>query len=192
MLKNSEIRAFAYSKLKGNWQNPVLATLVCIAVISVTSCLPPAVILLLPLEFGLIMSFLKLVRNDEPVRVEDQFSVFSNYGRVLGVTLLNMVYIILWSMLFLIPGIIKAYSYAMSYYIANDEPDFTADECIEASMKMMEGHKMRLFLLDLSFFGWALLATLTFGIGYLWLIPYMYTARAKFYEELKASYVTKG
>lgn len=75
----------------------------------------------------------------------------------------------------------------MTYYIALDNPELGANECIERSMKMMKGHKGKLFLLDLSFIGWILLALLTLGIGLLWVNPYMKTARSHFYEELKAA-----
>ena len=90
-----------------------------------------------------------------------------------------------WFLLFIIPGIIKAYAYAMTYYISYDNPELSAEECINRSMKMMYGHKLDLFLLDLSFIGWILLSILTLGVGMLWVTPYMYTSRAKFYEELK-------
>ncbi len=90
-------------------------------------------------------------------------------------------------MLLYIPGIIKSYSYAMTYYIAQDEPELSAEKCICKSMDMMKGHKMELFLLDLSFIGWILLCILTGGIALLWVEPYYLSARAAFYEELKES-----
>ena len=76
----------------------------------------------------------------------------------------------------------------MTPYILNERPELTADEAIELSMKMMEGHKMDLFIFYLSFIGWYLLAMLTCCIGCLWLIPYVYTAQAAFYEDVKAEY----
>jgi len=73
----------------------------------------------------------------------------------------------------------------MTYYIANDCPELSANECIDKSIEMMRGHKMDLFLLDLSFIGWIILCLLSCGIGFLWLIPYECTARADFYNKIK-------
>lgn len=86
----------------------------------------------------------------------------------------------------MIPGIIKHYSYAMTDYILKDESELCNNAAIERSMAMMEGNKMKLFLLDLSFIGWAILCLFTFGIGFFVLQPYMQVSHAAFYEDLKA------
>ena len=109
----------------------------------------------------------------------------NHYGRWLGASLLVLVFTFLWSLLFIIPGIVKAYSYAMTPYIVHDNPEMPVRECIRQSQRMMKGYKMKLFLLDLSFIGWILLGIISFGIGLLWVRPYMETAHAKFYEELR-------
>lgn len=88
--------------------------------------------------------------------------------------------------LLIIPGIVKSYSYALTPYILKDHPELKFNAAIEESMRMMNGYKMKLFLLDLSFIGWALLTILTFGIGVLFLEPYVSASRAAFYEDLKA------
>jgi len=93
--------------------------------------------------------------------------------------------VIAWSLLFVIPGIVAAYRYSMATYIMAENPGMQATEAIERSKALMDGRKGDLFCLDLSFIGWAILASITFGIGYLWLIPYIYTAYAAFYETLK-------
>ena len=95
-------------------------------------------------------------------------------------------YTLFWGLLLIIPGIIKSLAYSMTYFISKDHPEYSIDECIEASKRMMDGHKGELFVLYLSFIGWFLLGILTLGIGYLWLIPYMDTTIAHYYEELKA------
>jgi hypothetical protein len=100
--------------------------------------------------------------------------------------LLQTVYTVLWSLLLVIPGIIKSYSYAMTSFILKDEPEMKNNAAIEKSMAMMEGNKMKLFMLDLSFIGWAILCIFTFGIGFLFLQPYVAISRAAFYEDLKA------
>ena len=92
----------------------------------------------------------------------------------------------LWSLLLVIPGIIMAHAYAMTPYILEEHPEIGAWEASRVSQKMMRGHKFRLFRLNLSFIGWALLCVPTLGVGFLWLVPYMQMSQAAFYSDLKA------
>lgn len=87
--------------------------------------------------------------------------------------------------LLIVPGMMKYYSYSMTSFILKDNPDMEGDEAIDASIEIMVGHKADLFLLDLSMIGWVLLSCITCGIGFLFLCPYIYTAHAHFYEDLK-------
>ena len=96
--------------------------------------------------------------------------------------------VMLWSFLFIIPGIIKAFAYALTPYLLVDCPELSALQCIKLSNQMMKGHKFDLFYLYLSFLGWILLTILTLGIGMLWLIPYMQTSTAAFYLDVKEQY----
>ena len=112
---------------------------------------------------------------------------FGDYARYLIGIVLLVIYTFLWSLLLFIPGIIKGISYSMTYYIMRENPGMSGEQAIQRSMAMMRGHKMQYFLLFLSFIGWALLATLTAGIGYLWLTPYMTVSRAAFYRSLPRS-----
>lgn len=187
---NKNLRASALTALEGKWTPAVLTTLVYMLLAGACSAIPflnfAAVLLALPvLEFGFMIIFLNMMRTGAEPKIENIFDGFKNYGQTLGTMLLMMVYIFLWSLLLYIPGIIKAYSYAMTPYILKDEPELGADAVIVKSMAMMRGNKMKLFLLDLSFIWWALLAMITFGIGLLWLAPYMQNARAAFYLDLK-------
>ena len=100
--------------------------------------------------------------------------------------LLYNVYIFLWTLLFIIPGIVKGCAYAMTFYIKNENPGMSASEAIRESEKMMEGYKMKYFLLQLSFIGWMIVGAFCFGIGTLWVGAYIETSRAVFYEELKS------
>ena len=101
--------------------------------------------------------------------------------------LLRVVYTVLWSLLFVIPGIYASYGYAMTPYILMENKEMTANEAIRASKELMNGNRFRLFCLEISFIGWALLALfLTAGIGFLWLVPYMEASFAAFYREIKA------
>ncbi|NUJ06595.1 DUF975 family protein [Bacillus paranthracis] len=96
-----------------------------------------------------------------------------------------------WFLLFIIPGIIKSFSYAMTYFIINDHPEYSINQAITESRRMMDGHKMEYFILCLSFIGWFILSCITLGIGFLWLIPYFYTTSAAFYEEIAEEYYEK-
>lgn len=187
---NRDLRRSACTALTGKWTPAVLITLVYMVLACVCSYIPylnfPASLLVLPvLGFGYQVIFLNLMRSGSYPEINALFNGFRNYGKTLGTMLLMAIYVWLWSLLFLIPGIIKSYSYAMTPFILNDEPELGADEVICKSMAMMRGHKMKLFLLDLSFIGWGLLSVLTLGIGLLWLVPWMESARAAFYLDLK-------
>ncbi|MBQ2829458.1 MAG: DUF975 family protein [Oscillospiraceae bacterium] len=93
-------------------------------------------------------------------------------------------YVLGWSLLFIIPGIVAGYSYAMTPYILAENPEMEPKDAIRASKEMMIGNRWRLFCLEISFIGWSLLASLTFGIGYFVLTPYQQAAQAAFYREL--------
>ena len=190
---NSEIKDQALATLQDNWKQPVLAMLLYMVICSVAAIpyasIAVSIFLILPIEYSLVVSYLDFFRGDKEDMVGKLFNCFGNYGRILGISLLRTVYILLWSLLLIIPGIIKTYSYAMTYFISIDHPEYTAEEAITSSMAMMDGNKMKLFMLDLSFIGWFLLCLLTLGIGFLWLYPYIYTAHAAFYEDLKANAV---
>lgn len=188
MPRNKEIRRSARYALKGNWTQAVLATLVYTLVATAAGSIPFAGLLVVcPLAFGFSLCFLRLVRGeDSSEMVGDQFKVFNQYGRYLGGSLLMTLYTILWMLLFIIPGIVKGYAYAMTPYVMNDRPDLDADDCIHESRMMMKGYKWKLFCLDLSFIGWAILCIFTLGIGLLWLQPYIEASHAQFYKELKA------
>ena len=98
------------------------------------------------------------------------------------------IYTTLWALLLIVPGIIKAISYSQTNFILKDQPELKYNAAIERSMAMMKGHKMEYFLLNLSFIGWILLGILTFGIGMLWVSPYMITTQAHFYDYVKEDY----
>ena len=117
-------------------------------------------------------------------RISDLFSQFEHFGRGFAQKFLRGLYTALWALLFLIPGIVKSYSYAMTPFILAENPDMTANEAITASRQLMDGHKGELFWLDLSFIGWSFLCVFTLGIGTLFLNPYMNAAHAAFYRDI--------
>lgn len=194
----------ALSALENKWGNFVAITFVYGFIIGITQVLSgdkdsPAIlhligivlfILALPLTWGYQTLFLGAVRGGDAT-AKDMFEGYNKelFSRVLTTTLLYYVYVFLWSLLLLIPGCIKSYSYAMTPYILKDNPEMKNNAAIEESMRMMDGHKLELFMLDLSFIGWAILSILTCCIGFLWLAPYMNMARVNFYEDLKKASV---
>lgn len=117
--------------------------------------------------------------------VKDAFSGFDDFFAAFKVTFLVGIYTFLWSLLFVIPGIVKGYSYSMALYILAENKGKGARECISESVQMTNGHKMDLFVLSLSFIGWLLLCGITFGIAYIWVGPYMTATFANAYNSLK-------
>ena len=129
---------------------------------------------------------LNLIDRKE-AEVRDLFSQFSRFRPAFVMNLLRGLYVLLWSLLFIIPGIVASYSYAMAPYIMLEDPYCSASEALQRSKAMMDGHKGELFALDLSFIGWQLLCALTMGIGNLWLTPYIKASYASFYRDLRGS-----
>ena len=128
------------------------------------------------------------------VNVGDIFTKgFDNFGRNLGGMLWMLLWVYLWSLLFVIPGIIKAYSYCMTPYILANEPGVEATEALKLSMRMTEGHKWEIFVFELSFLGWELLSCLTMGIlDLVYVGPYRETAMAGLYLELRENAIRNG
>ena len=126
---------------------------------------------------------LDLIDGKEPV-LNVLFSDFYRFGTAFLARFLTNLYILLWSLLLIVPGIMAAYSYALTPYILADNPDMTAGEAIARSKELMAGNRWRLFCLQFSFIGWHILAALTLGIGSLWLTPYINAAMAAFYRDL--------
>ena len=118
---------------------------------------------------------------------ETLFEYFSRWKTTTIARLLRALYVFLWSLLFIIPGIVAGFSYAMTDYILAEDPELTADEAISQSKSIMTGNKWRFFCLQFSFIGWDILATLAFGIGHLWLTPYKQAAYAAFYREVSGT-----
>lgn len=118
------------------------------------------------------------------VSVGDLFSYFSHFKTVVLTALLKFAKVFFWTLLFIIPGIIASYNYALSDYILAENPELTPSQALEKSKTMMYGNRFRLFCLELSFIGWAFLCIFTLGIGFLWLNAYQSAAIAAFYRDL--------
>ena len=125
---------------------------------------------------------LRVSREEETGGVETLFACFQQFGRFFSAILLTGLFTALWTMLFIIPGIIAAYAYSQTIYILLDHPEMSVMEAIAASKQMMRGYKAQLFVLELSFIGWALVAGCTLGLLLIWVEPYMQVTKANFYN----------
>ena len=211
MIPASELRARARRSMNDNifgrtWLMLILCTVIGGAIVaipsilsSISSLMPTwlAALLALPLlllsvaidgpvEYALSRIFVKVARGNREVDVKDTIVGFKENvveSAILG--FMRNLFIFLWSLLFIIPGIIKAYSYSMAFYIMQDgEGKKTWKACLDESREMMDGYKGKLFWLDLTFIGWYILGFLCLGVGALWVSAYHMEARAHFYEEL--------
>lgn len=192
-ISNSEIRAKAREALGGNifgrtWIMSLVAVGVITLVINLASQISCGIGTFLvtgPLYVGLHIAFLKLARGEKDMEIGSVFDGCHNFGSNMVLGVMYTVHVMLWSLLFIIPGIVKSYSYSLIYYIKADHPEYGWRECLDESEKMMQGNKWRLFCLNFSFIGWILVGSLICGIGALWVSPYMQASTAVFYEELK-------
>lgn len=192
-MTRKEIKAIARKDL-GNklfcekWMMALLLIVVYEAIIGASSLIPVLGTLLVtgPILIGSSAVMLTMSRKGTPADIGELFKEgFSkDFGRAFLLGLMEMIFLFLWGLLFTIPAIIKTYSYAMAPYIAADHPEYGWKECITQSRVIMNGHKWELFVLELSFIGWALVCIFTCGLGYLWLAPYMNQARTVFYRNL--------
>lgn len=191
MLKeNSQLRAEARQALQGKWPMAAVAALIYSIVAGGLSAIPfigglCSLFIGLPVAYGIAIVMFGVFKGKD-VDFGVLFEGFQDYSRIFVTKLLQGIYTALWSLLLVVPGVIKYYSYAMTDYILKEEPEMKNNAAIEKSMAMMENNRMKLFMLDLSFIGWAILCCITLGIGFFFLIPYVQSARAAFYEDLKA------
>lgn len=218
MKTNQEYKNAALAALKGNWAPSVIATIVLMAftyliigpyvvmyMLNLNGMTPGSAGLILgvyalyifgftfvfsPLNIGYTYAFNSLYMEGDNAVTGNTFRFgFRRWGRnVWGMFLVGF-FTSLWSLLLIVPGIIKFYAYAMTPYILIDNPELSANQAINLSCKMMKGHKFDLFFLQLSFIGWGILSVFTGGIGLLWLMPYMMSAQAAFYQDIKQNFL---
>lgn len=193
-MNRQDLKAKAKAQIKGKIGILFVITLI----IGVISALANLVLSLVPVigsfaatiivtpafSLSLTRVYMLVVNNENP-EVKDAFSGFDDFWSAFKVTFLTGLFTFLWSLLFIIPGIIKAYSYSFSMNILAENKGKPALECINESKAMTNGHKMDLFVLSLSFIGWLLLVSVTFGIAAIWVAPYMQTTFMNAYYSLK-------
>jgi len=211
-IRISEIKRQSLQSLKGNWGQVVLLSFIMAIIVyalfimvdliltggfnawfsdevihTVVGIINIAIyIVLMPLSIGVAWFYLSLVRGNNP-RLSYVLSAYHNGKtaiKLIAATILQGIFVYLWTLLLIIPGIIKGIAYSQTFYILRDHPEFTILEAITESRRKMNGLKWKYFLLELSFIGWGILCLFTLGIGYLWLVPYISTAKATFYNQL--------
>ena len=193
MKTRAELKTVAKAQIKGNIGILFLITLIiglisgaAGAILSFIPCGSLVVSIIITPAFTI--SFLRVYQNlarEQKPQVGDAFTGFDDVWTAFKAQLLVGVFTFLWSLLLVIPGIIKAYSYSQTMLIVAENKGISAREALNRSKAMMEGHKMDLFVLYLSFIGWVLLCCITFGIAYIWVGPYMQATLVNFYNDVK-------
>lgn len=210
----SQIKKKSLASLKGKWGMGVGLTLIVFLITTIVPTIvevflsggfsvwidqtePPLIadmvnllisFLFIPMTVASYWFYLVIARWNDP-KISDVFAVYKEWElslKLIGTSILVGIFTILWSLLLIIPGIIKGISYSQVFFLLRDNPQLSALEAITESKIRMKGYKWKYFLLNLSFIGWAFIAIFTFGIGFLWLTPYISTANATFYNELIA------
>ena len=192
-MNRAELKAAAKSQIKGKIGVLFLITLI-IDVITfaanlVLSYIPYGSLISLLIiapafSLSLVRVYLNVVKGVKP-EASDAFCGFDDFWSAFKVNFFVGLFTFLWSLIFVIPGIVKTLSYSMSMYILAENKGKPALECIKESQEMTKGHKMELFVLGLSFFGWILLGSITLGIAYIWVLPYISATSANAYNSLK-------
>ncbi len=148
-------------------------------------------ILLIPLNIGVAQNVLAWSRGEDVNKWKVLFGGFNSakiFFKQVGVVVLNTILCALWTILLVVPGIIKGLAYSMYPYVLRDEPDLSVWQTLKKSEAIMKGYKGKLFLMYLSFVGWFILGAFTFGILYIWLTPYVMTSTVKFYDDVRRAY----
>lgn len=211
-LSISEIKRQSKQSLKGKWGKAVLLSFMMFILIYIVPTIVEIIIsggyhnwkyqdttpfsadavnliisiLLIPLYIGVYWFYLSIVRKNNPT-ISNVFSIYKDGKKsikLIGASILQGIFVVLWSLLLIIPGIIKSMAYSQTFYLLRDHPEYTILEAISESRRKMNGFKWKYFLLGLSFIGWGILCVLSLGIGFLWLVPYASTAMATFYEQV--------
>ena len=195
---NKDLMAQSRALLVGKWGTVAVATLVYFIVIIAISLIAKRIpflgnlvvfIISGPLCLGYVAYMVSLARGGTP-DIPVIFSGFNKFVKAMCVYLLMMVIMIVGFILLIVPGIIACLALALSWYIMLDKPELGAVDVLKESYDLMQNNKWKLFCLTLRFLGWIILSIITFGIGFLFVFPYMQVAFIKFYEEVKAAPAT--
>lgn len=191
MKSSRELRHQAWEQLRKSYWMVLVVTLIVTAIPTATSVAVVGFILMGPLLVGQAIYLIDMIETgSDGKKIELVIEGFKrSFVNSFLAVLLTGIFTFLWSLLFIIPGIIKSLAYAMTPYIIAENPEIDAMKAIDMSQEMMKGHKMELFFLHLSFIGWYILGMITFGVGMFFILPYVQTAVANFYVELRGKKV---
>lgn len=196
MGKIKSFREAGWAQLNGKWGLATTLTIVYVLIAICATAMESALwesslistLLLVPMQYAYSIVFLDDLRSGKKLEVASLFEGYSDYLRIVGTYLLAGIYVFLWSLLLIIPGIIKGLGYSQTVYVLKDNPELSFNAAIKRSCEMMKGHRWEYFCLYFSFIGWILLEIITLGIASLWVNPYMNATFANYYEKLKAEY----
>ena len=189
MFTRADLKAKAKLDLKGNYGVAIGAYIVMFLILCVSGAVPfvggiVPLVLTGVIGVGYAIIYLNISRGVKPDFAQ-LFDGFKNFGTTCIAGILISIFTFLWSLLLFVPGIIKGLSYSMTFYILADHPEIRATDAIKLSQQMMDGHKMDLFILQISFIGWGILCGLTLGILSLYVVPYIMATTTNFYEAIK-------
>lgn len=192
MLSNRELKRNAWDQLRKSYWMVLVVTLIVTALPAASSIAAVGFVIAGPLLVGQAIYLFDMIENKtDGKKIELVIEGFKrSFINSFVATLLVGLFTFLWSLLLIIPGIVKSLAYSMTSYIIADEPGIDALDAIKKSQEMMRGHKMELFMLILSFIGWFLLGAITFGVGMFFVMPYYQTTLANFYLELRGKKAT--
>lgn len=178
------LKRVAKARLSGNLGAAIIGMLIIGLINGAATSMGLSILVYGPFMVGEAALFMNIWRNGK-ASYEDVFDGFKDFAGNLVLGLLLSLFVALWTFLFIIPGIIKSYAWALSFYIKKDHPDWSYKQVLDTSASWMKGHKWELFMLQLSFFGWILLCIITLGIAIIYVGPYMSTTMAGYYEYIK-------
>ncbi len=189
IMKNYEITKAVKTALEGRWGLAIGAYFVVTIIFMLLGNIPffgwiACLLLTGPFNVGIGIFSLNLLRGKK-VEFKQIFDGFGHFGVAMVAYLLVFMYTFLWTLLFIIPGVIAFLSYSMTFYIIADNVHISEKEALNKSKQLMAGNKRKLFFLYCRFFGWFLLSIITLGIGFLFLAPYVGISVAKFYDDIK-------
>ena len=200
-MNTAELKANAKEQLRGKWAVAIATVLVANILIDSDvmykvsekfgliglsiSCSLISLFLGGVISVGLCKFLLDMTTKREEPRFETLFSQFNIYLKTLGLNILITLSVCIGTILFIVPGIIVGLMFSQSYYILSEDPSKSITQCIKESVDMMNGHKLDLFYLELTFIGWWLLTAITVGIAGLWVAPYVKVTETNFYLSIK-------
>lgn len=185
MTQNQEIMRKAKSQLSGQWGAAAVATLIYTALIGVASFTYVVEYLVYgPLTLGYCL-FIIALTGYKSADYNTLFQGFNNFGQTLVAGLLISLAVTVGLVFLIVPGIILCLGFSMTFFIMVDDPDISGIDAIQASWKLMKGHKWELFCLEFRFIGWWILCGLTCGILSFWITPYNIAAQLNFYRNLR-------